>query len=146
MKKTFKLLITFSLIMSFFVGSLPIHAAEKDTVIEPLVAVVEKNAFKDGTFSSTTIDPGNTLSFYVCCEGTYVVTNQNGFNSVSNVNVYFNPVKVSINGKPTSLVFGRISNINRTNNSTNVSITFTIQYRESGSSVWNNLRTVTWTV
>lgn len=147
MKKLLKLLSVFCLLTCMFVIVEPIQiqAKELPTVeTRALVTTIPVNATY--TKNSTKVDPGNTVSFTYTLSGSYKVTNNGGTSSVSNVDLSFGSVAVKINGSSTTTVFGRITNIDRRNNSSNVTITYTLQYRYRDSSTWSNVGTYTVTV
>ncbi|WP_071441057.1 hypothetical protein [Traorella massiliensis] len=138
-KKAVKIISILCLALGTFCTVNLTSVSAKSENVTPYALVTVRNVDKTITVNNTGIDPGNTVTFTYKLEGSYLLSNNGGFYSVSDVDLAFSSVSVKINGSSTSVIYGRIINVNRTIGSKNVTITYTLQYRFSGSSTWRTV-------
>ncbi len=147
MKKTFKILLSLSMVLALLIiPKNKVEAALKDGVT-PYAGQYRMQVDEDYSYvDATVIDPGNRIEIFYRIYGSYLITNNGGVYSVSDVNLYVTIEGVKINGADTGLIVAKIASINRTNNSRSVTISFTLQYKNSGSAVYKDLERITKTV
>lgn len=143
-KKLMKGISVLSLMLCTFcsLNMVSVTAANENN-ITPFARTYTVPVSKSFTETNTAIDKGNTVTFTFKLTGSYTVTESGVTSTVSNVNLSFSSVTVKLNGSTTSLINARISKVVKTNGSDSVSVTYTLQYKNSGSTNWIDLKTST---
>lgn len=143
-KKLMKGISVLSLMLCTFcsLNMVSVNAANENT-ITPFALTYTVPVSKSFTVTNSKIDEGNTVTFKFTLTGSYTVTESGVTSKVSNVDLSFSSVTVYLNGSKTSLINGRISKVVKTNGSDSVSVTYTLQYKNSGSTSWIDLKTDT---